>query len=149
MNRRLDDINIEETLRVTERRVGKMSVKDLYAHILKGEQKRQNTDFTVTEKDIADTLKHLNSEQLNKVAIYITDLRRAAWGVSGPPGIDEEPKVAPATHAGRSGTGAAYKPPHGGFPGTMKNPIPIKKADPAKWVREEQFDEMTGMDEVK
>ncbi len=59
---------------------------DLAHHIQKSEQRRRNTDYPTLYKPIIDALEHLTADQLNKVAIYITELRRAAWGLDKTPG---------------------------------------------------------------
>ncbi len=43
-----------------------------------------------TKVDIINALDTLNAEQLNKMAIYVTDIRRAGWAV-GPGPVDERP----------------------------------------------------------
>ncbi len=73
-----------------------MTNSDFAKEIQQGEQKRRKTDFPAAEQAIIDVLQYLTAAQLNKVAIYITELRRAAWGLTKdpePPTIDEGPDV--------------------------------------------------------
>ncbi len=102
-----------------------MTNSDFARHIQIGERKRQNTDFTATEKDIADTLQDLTAEQLNKVAIYITGLRSAAWSVPGPPRIDIPAKTGPSEPCATWTTDVSPV----AFDGTAKNPMPIKEKE--------------------
>ncbi len=60
-----------------------------------------------TKVDIINALDTLNPEQLNKVAIYVTDIRRAGWGV-GPPPAGERPAELPL---GPCATWTADRPP--------------------------------------
>ena len=91
-----------------------MTNPDLARNIAKGDRARRETDYPTTESEIKATLKYLTADMLNKVAIYITDLRRAAWGLENTPEspvIDERPDPAPTTR----------EP----FKGTEENPMPL------------------------
>ena len=72
-----------------------------------------------TKVDIINALDTLNSEQLNKVAIYITDIRRAVWGLDGPP-VDERPTGA---ELGPCESLTPDKPPAGYDGNTGKRPL--------------------------
>ncbi len=84
-----------------------MTNSDFARNIAKGEHTRRETDYPTTEGEIKDALKYLSAEQLNKVAIYITDLRRAAWTLEmapGPTRIDKQPDTIPSTREPFKGT---------------------------------------------
>ena len=91
-----------------------MTNPDLARNIAKGDRTRREADYPTTESEIKDALQYLTAAMLNKVAIYITDLRRAAWGLENTPEspvIDERPDPAPTTR----------EP----FKGTEQNPMPL------------------------
>ena len=91
-----------------------MNKSDFARRIAGGEKARQEADYPTTESEIKDALQYLTADMLNKVAIYITDLRRAAWGLENTPEspvIDERPDPAPTTR----------EP----FKGTEENPMPL------------------------
>lgn len=75
-----------------------------------------------TEKDIVEALQFLDAEQLNKVAIYITDLRRAVWTVEPPVG-DERPEPSIAGHERRTTPHGQAEP----FRGKQTTPIPLNE----------------------
>lgn len=93
-----------------------------------------------TKVDIINALDTLDPEQLNKVAIYITDIRRASWAVEYHGDAPESTIIDEPDTSAELGPCATWTPdkPPAAFDGTQTTPIPLKQpvGDVAatKWV---------------
>jgi len=128
----LDDIDIAETLAITERRVGQkpsasqMAPADLARHIAKGQQRLNSTDYDAKIAVIAKDMEKLNGNQLDVIAAFVLAMRRRSWGLSASPPVDEQPEPE------QLGPCTSWTPdkPVEGFDGTETNPMPLDSPFP-------------------
>ena len=103
-------------------RKNEMAPADLAKHILKGEDKRQNTDYDTLHKKLQDEAKHLKGDFLIELVNFAAFLRARQGSRPYIPVVGERPDPADVTQEQRSDTGGQREP----FDGKQANPMPIK-----------------------